>query len=135
MRFAVVIHKDEGSSYGVIVPDLPGCFSVGDTLDEAFANAEEAILCHVEGMFMDGELLPETRPIQQHHADDRYKDGLCWGFVDVDLASVSSKSVRLNITLPAHIAELVDEAAANAKESRSGFLARAALDRIAGVGV
>ena len=134
MRFAVVIHKDEGSSYGVIVPDLPGCFSGGDTLDEAFANAEEAVLCHVEGLFMDGELLPETRPIQEHQANDRYTDALCWGYVDVDLASVSRKSVRLNITLPAHIAKLVDEAAANAKESRSGFLARAALERITGVG-
>ena len=41
MRYAVVIHKDPGSSYGVTVPDLPGCFSGGD-LDEAFDNARTA---------------------------------------------------------------------------------------------
>ena len=29
MRYPIVIHKDEGSSYGVTVPDLPGCFSGG----------------------------------------------------------------------------------------------------------
>ena len=71
MRFAVVIHKDEGSSYGVTIPDLPGCFSGGDTVDEAFTNAQEAVLCHVEAMFMAGELLPKTRPLQEHHANTR----------------------------------------------------------------
>ena len=33
---------DETSAFSVIVPDLPGCFSAGDTLDEAVTNAEEA---------------------------------------------------------------------------------------------
>jgi predicted RNase H-like HicB family nuclease len=35
MRYPVVIHKDLDSDYGVTVPDLPGCFSAGTTLDEA----------------------------------------------------------------------------------------------------
>ena len=43
MRCPILIHKDKGSSYGVTVPDLPGCFSVGDTLDESMAMAREAI--------------------------------------------------------------------------------------------
>ncbi|MFP3374822.1 MULTISPECIES: type II toxin-antitoxin system HicB family antitoxin, partial [Gammaproteobacteria] len=34
---------DHEHAYGVIVPDLPGCFSAGDTLDEAIKNAKEAI--------------------------------------------------------------------------------------------
>jgi len=45
MRYPVVIEPgDEGHAFGVVVPDLPGCFSAGDTLDEALANVEEAIL-------------------------------------------------------------------------------------------
>ena len=39
MRFPIVIHKDAGSAYGVTVPDLPGCFSAGDTLEEAIESA------------------------------------------------------------------------------------------------
>lgn len=31
MRYLVVIHKDKDSDYGVTVPDLPGCFSAGDS--------------------------------------------------------------------------------------------------------
>ena len=50
MRFPIVVHKDAESSYGVIVPDLPGCFSGGDTLDEAVEMAHEAVICHVGGL-------------------------------------------------------------------------------------
>ena len=34
MRYPVVIHKDENSDFGVMVPDIPGCYSAGDTYDE-----------------------------------------------------------------------------------------------------
>ena len=64
MRFSVVIHKDEKSGYGVTVPDLPGCFSAGDTLEEAIESVHEAIACHLEGLLMDGEPIPEC--FRQH---------------------------------------------------------------------
>jgi predicted RNase H-like HicB family nuclease len=43
MRYPVVIHKDKTSDYSVSVPDLPGCFSAGDTLEDALTHAVEAI--------------------------------------------------------------------------------------------
>jgi predicted RNase H-like HicB family nuclease len=45
MRYPIAIEiGDEKTTYGVTVPDLPGCFSAGDTLDEAISNAKEAML-------------------------------------------------------------------------------------------
>ena len=35
MNYPIAIHKESGSDYGVAVPDLPGCFSAGSTIDEA----------------------------------------------------------------------------------------------------
>jgi hypothetical protein len=35
MRFALALHTDDGVKHGVTVPDLPGCFSAGDSFDEA----------------------------------------------------------------------------------------------------
>ena len=46
MRYPVVIHKDPDSDYGITVPDVPGCFSAGETIDEALNGAAEAIECH-----------------------------------------------------------------------------------------
>ena len=34
---------DETTAYGVTVPDLPGCFSAGDTLEEAVKNAKRRL--------------------------------------------------------------------------------------------
>ncbi len=58
MRYPVVLHKDSESIYGVTVPDVPGCFSAGDTVDEALLNTSEAIECHLESLLMDGEEIP-----------------------------------------------------------------------------
>ena len=129
MRFAIVVHKDEGSSYGVTVPDLPGCFSGADTLDDAFVAAQEAILLHLEGMLDDGDPLPKTKPIQAHIANEDYRDGI-WGFVDIDLSDIPDKAVRVNITVPSRILATIDKFAKREGETRSGFLAKAASERI-----
>ncbi len=57
MRYAVVIEKGE-RNYSAYVPDLPGCVSVGDTLEEAKAEIREAIEFHLEGMREDGLPIP-----------------------------------------------------------------------------
>ena len=57
MRYAVVIEKGE-RNYSAYVPDLPGCVSVGDTLDEVKAEIREAIAFHLEGMRQDGAPIP-----------------------------------------------------------------------------
>ncbi len=62
MRYAVLIEKGE-KNYSAYVPDLPGCVSVGDTLDEVKAEIREAIEFHLEGMREDG--LPTPKPTGQ----------------------------------------------------------------------
>ncbi|MCO6524638.1 MAG: type II toxin-antitoxin system HicB family antitoxin [Candidatus Schmidhempelia sp.] len=59
MFLYIAIHKDENTGYGVTVPSLPGCFSYGDTLNQAIEEAKQAILFHIEGMLEDAKE-PET---------------------------------------------------------------------------
>ncbi len=126
MRYPIVIHHDEGSSYGVTVPDLPGCFSAGDTIEEALDLAPEAIASHIETLLMEGQPVPEQRPLEIHQADAAYADGV-WALVEVDLAKLSGKAVRINVTMPARVLAIADEVAAREGESRSGLLASAVL--------
>jgi predicted RNase H-like HicB family nuclease len=58
MRYGVVIEKGE-RNYSAYVPDLPGCVSVGDTLDEVKAEIRDAIEFHLEGMREDGLPIPK----------------------------------------------------------------------------
>jgi predicted RNase H-like HicB family nuclease len=59
MQYAVVIEKVPNSNYSAYVPDLPGCISTGDTLEDAKLNIHEAIEFHLDGMRQDGESIPE----------------------------------------------------------------------------
>ena len=59
-RFTILLLEDkEQGGYWVEVPALPGCYSQGDTLDEAMRNAREAIELHIAGMLADGEPIPD----------------------------------------------------------------------------
>lgn len=127
MRYPVVIHKDKNSDYGVIVPDLPGCFSAGGTLDEALEMAGEAVECHIEGLLLDGEALPAVHPIEHHQRNPEYADGV-WALVELDLSKLEDTTERVNITISRRVLTLIDEAAKRAGESRSGFLARAGIE-------
>ena len=59
--YVALVHKDEGTSYGVSFPDVPGCISTGDTLDEALAKAAEALAGHLALMRVDGDIIPVAR--------------------------------------------------------------------------
>ncbi len=56
MIYPIVIHKDPETAYGVTVPDLPGCFSAGETMEYALKNAVEAIECHVEDILSEDNI-------------------------------------------------------------------------------
>ena len=64
MQYLIVLHTDDGSSYGVTVPDLPGCFSGAETFEEALLLAKEAIAFHIEGILLDGSLFRISNPIK-----------------------------------------------------------------------
>ena len=75
-HYPIVIDKDPDSDYGVTVPDLPGCFTVGDTVADVLTQAVEAIECHLEGMLLDGDPVPEPKDIAFHETNPEYADGL-----------------------------------------------------------
>ncbi|MBN6076447.1 type II toxin-antitoxin system HicB family antitoxin [Aggregatibacter actinomycetemcomitans] len=83
----------EKHAYGVIVPDIPGCFSAGDTLEEAIENAKEAITLHIEEMLKDGENIPLPRDVKMHMENTEY-EGLTFLVVDVDLTDLTEKQGR-----------------------------------------
>ena len=59
MRYPIAIELGTPTSaFGVVVPDLPGCFSAGDTLDEALAAVEEAAAAWIDAAQDAGECDP-----------------------------------------------------------------------------
>jgi predicted RNase H-like HicB family nuclease len=67
----IAIIEDAGPDHavGVWFPDLPGCFSAGDTLDEALLQAPEALALWIETMEADAETVPLARTPSQLRSD------------------------------------------------------------------
>lgn len=125
MKFIVVLHSDDGQRFGATVPDMPGCFSGGDTLDEALESVREAVDLHVEGLMEDGCPLPVTQSLAQHQANPNYAGGV-WAVVDVPIEKYLGPSEKINITVPRMVLVRIDEYAKKKGQSRSGFLVEAA---------
>ena len=57
--YLVVYAKSKGSNFSGYAPDVLGCVSVGDTLEEMSAMLREALEAHIELTTEDGEQIPE----------------------------------------------------------------------------
>jgi predicted RNase H-like HicB family nuclease len=63
MQYTVIVHNAEEGGYWVEVPSLPGCFSQGETIDEAMNNAREAIELHIQGLRDEGQEVPTEKDL------------------------------------------------------------------------
>ncbi len=128
MRYPLAIEPgDETTAFGVIVPDLPGCFSAGDTLDEALIGAEEAAAAWIDAALDAGEAIPAPSSLETVRADPAYA-GWTFGVVTLDPALLDDSIERVNITLPRRVLRRLDALAKAAGETRSGFIAHLTLE-------
>jgi predicted RNase H-like HicB family nuclease len=65
MKYAVVFEQGP-SSVGATVPDLPGCFAIGSSVEETRRLVAEAIEFHIRCLREAGDPIPEP----SHHAED-----------------------------------------------------------------
>jgi len=134
MRYVAFIHKDEDSCYGVSFPDLPGCISAGDTMDDAVNNAAEALGFHLEGMQEDGIEYPAPRSVDQLNADNAEDmDTATVAYVSAIIDLGSTKPV--NISLDKGLIQAIDAEAKRRKVTRSAFITTATRHEISGCNV
>ena len=89
MRYPIAIEPgDNQHAFGVVVPDLPGCFSAGDSLDEAMAQAREAILLYLESLLDEGKAPPQPSPVGMHAGNPDFK-GWIWAIVEINPEDLS----------------------------------------------
>lgn len=65
LNYKVILTPDETGGYVVTCPALPGLITEGETVEEARAMAEEAILCYLEGLQKAGEPIPTDNTITE----------------------------------------------------------------------
>jgi predicted RNase H-like HicB family nuclease len=123
VRYPIAIEPgDEARAFGVVVPDLPGCFSAGDTLDEAVANAEEAAAAWIDAELDAGSAIPPPSTLEAVRENPAFA-GWVYGVITVDPTLLDDTVERVNVTLPRRVLRRLDALARAAGESRSAYIA------------
>ncbi|HFK9536815.1 type II toxin-antitoxin system HicB family antitoxin [Acinetobacter baumannii] len=128
MYYSVAVEKgDENNAFGVTVPDIPDCFSAGDTFEEALQNVKEAIAGHLELLAEAGEEIPLASNASKF-IDLKEYQGYIWAVVDIDVSRYLGKSEKINVTLPSRLIHMIDDKVKSDSrfKSRSAFLAAGA---------
>ena len=127
MFYPAYIHKDADSAWSATLPDFPGCFSAADEWEALPTAIQEAAEVYFEGE--DTDISTPSSP-EQWANDERFQGGY-WMLVDLDLSKISTRAMRLNISLPERLVKEIDTFARSENMSRSAFLARAARHEMA----
>jgi predicted RNase H-like HicB family nuclease len=130
-RYVALVDGKPGT-YGVVVPDLPGCTSGGATIDDALRNAVEAVTLWVADARAEGEKIPKARSAEKLRDDSDVAAALADGGVlaYVPLVLDAARPVKANLSLDAGLLNAIDEAAERRGLTRSAFLASAAREKI-----
>ena len=130
-RYVALVDGKAGT-YGVTVPDLPGCTSGGSTTDEALRNAVEAVRLWAEDDIADGEPLPQPRSVETLRADPEIAEAIAEGaaLAIVPLLLDAGRPAKANLSIDAGLLAAIDEAAEARGLTRSAFLATAAREKI-----
>jgi predicted RNase H-like HicB family nuclease len=134
-RYVALIDGKAGA-YGVVFPDLPGCTAMGKTVDQAIANAAEALRDWIEVKKEHGKEPPLPLPIEKlrRRADVAQAIGSGATLAAVPLVRETDKPVKANLSIDAGVLAALDEEAARRKLTRSAFvemIARRMLSQLA----
>lgn len=124
--FAVIEEGDKKHAYGVEVPDFPGCFSAGDTLEGALENTPDAILLHMEDLLEEGKEFPVPSSAEAISKKLKGRNRII-ASVNVNPDILLTKAKRVNITIPEGVLKMIDEKARANSTNRSAFMTEAAL--------
>lgn len=100
---------------GVVFPDFPGCISAGNTYEEAFKNAHEALALHVEELERQGLKIPDGRSFEEIR--DNWEDFKDWQTIPFTVAFISlyerARKKLYTIRLPVELVAKIDERSKN----------------------
>ena len=122
--FTALIDGRTGA-YGVYFLDLPGCVAMGATIEEAVANAAEAMRDWVDVTVERGGAIPEPRTIEALLADTEVHEDIVAGRAllrSVPLVRHSGRPAKTNLSIDAGILAAIDAEAKRRKLTRSAFI-------------
>ena len=125
--FYAIVHKDPDSAFGVTFPDLPGCFSAADRMEDVIPKAVEALDLWFEDQ--DDVAPSPMEAIREAARDDLAAGGF---LIAVPRIRAGGGTTRINLSMDRYMVDAIDTAARARGLTRSAFVAEAARQVIEG---
>lgn len=124
-EYIAIFRKSEANTYGVDFPDVPGCISFGDTLEDAIRNAAEALTLHLHGLAEDQDPLPSARSLAEIVADQEAEaEGhTLMPIREVAGLPIKKLATRVNFTIDPNLLAKADAFARAHGHTRSSLIA------------
>ncbi len=111
--FPAIFEPGEKKGYCVTFPDLPGCITEGDTLEEALHMAKEALELHLYGMEEDGDNIPAPTSPEQVRVPEGAFITLIEAWMPFIRDEMASRAVKKTLTIPKWLNDLAEEKQVN----------------------
>jgi predicted RNase H-like HicB family nuclease len=98
--YPAFFRRVESGGYSIDFPDLPGCVSAGDDLEEALAMAREALSLHLYGLIEDGDAIPAASDPELLPAEEGAFIAPVEGRPDMVRDEIRNRSIKKTLTLP-----------------------------------
>lgn len=127
--YTAIVHKDEGSAYGLTFPDLPGCFAAADDWDGIPASATEAL-----DLWFEDQPDVEPAPLDVIRRRKDVSEALASDAVLMSIPYIPADTAleRVNVSMERGLLRAIDETAKKRGMTRSSFLASAARHELTG---
>lgn len=119
MQFPLIVYKNDNNDYIGLLPDFPGCYPMGETLDSLLDAVQNTVEAWMQGKKMDA--FPFPTPLEQAETSSEAQRGVLM-LADVDTAFLDNTAEQANITIPRRVLEIIDRKSRNLGVSRSAFL-------------
>ena len=104
--YPAILHK-ENDGFWLEFPDLPGCFTQGDSLEGLMENAEEALGAFLAVKMENAEEIPKPSDIRQ--ISESSDDMKTYVSVDVNKYHKDTRAVKKMLSIPAWLANEADK--------------------------
>lgn len=126
--FPALFESGEEKGYCVTFPDLPGCITEGDTLEEAYKMAKEALELHLYGMEEDGDNIPKPTKPNKIKLNENSFVSLIEAWMPLVRHEMANKSIKKTLTIPKWLNDVAEQ-----KEINFSQVLQAALKEYLGI--
>ena len=111
--FPALFEPGEKKGYCIIFPDLPGCITEGDDMEEALHNAKEALELHLYGMEEDGDEIPSPTSPEKMELPAGSFTSLIEVWMPVIRDEMGNKAIKKTLTIPKWLNDIAEKEKVN----------------------